>query len=253
LQEHVGDVVFVSVPVAIAKFRGRVKSNAGQRGNSFHRIAGDPHEVIRLHISASWGRDLDLLTQYRQNRNRAGVSDVLQLLSLLTLNRNARIIQNLESLGDRTGHNNGITEKGVAVGIDLQKIEPLPERNVITIQNDIFDENLNTKIVQELNKKFVQTEKIRFDVITSDLAPKTTGVRFMDGGASLDLSLQVLEIAKENLKKGGHCIIKFLPGFNEGDLFAPANELFKTVKKFRPDAIRKSSGERYLICLNKKT
>lgn len=147
-----------------------------------------------------------------------------------------------------------VGEKGIAVGVDLQKIEPFPEKNIVALQADIFDEDLNTKIVQELNTKFTQklnTNFIQFNVITSDLAPKTSGVKFMDGGASLDLSLQVLELAKSQLKKGGHCIIKFLPGFNEGDLLAPANEIFKTVRKFRPDAIRKSSGEKYLVCLNK--
>lgn len=138
-----------------------------------------------------------------------------------------------------------IGEKGLVIGIDLQDIEDLRLSNVKTYEGDIFDEELYKKIVQEngLNK---------FDLITSDLAPKTTGIPFVDGGASLDLSLQVLAVAKEWLRKGGGVVIKILPGFNEGDLLGELRKNFVQVKKYRPQAVRKSSGESYIVCLNKK-
>lgn len=138
-----------------------------------------------------------------------------------------------------------IGEKGVVIGIDLQKIEDLKLNNVKTYQGNIYDEDLYKKIVQENGLK-------TFDVITSDLAPKTTGISFVDGGASLDLNLQVLEVALKWLKKGGKMIMKILPGFNEGDLIGSLNKNFVQVKKYRPEAIRKSSGESYIICLNKR-
>ncbi|MBN2306386.1 RlmE family RNA methyltransferase [Candidatus Peregrinibacteria bacterium] len=138
-----------------------------------------------------------------------------------------------------------IGEKGLAIGIDLQKIRDLSLRNVKTYEGDVFDDELYKKIVQEngLNK---------FDLITSDLAPNTTGISFMDGGASLNLSHKVLEVAKKLLKKGGGVVIKILPGFNEGDLFGELRKNFVQVKKYRPQAIRKSSRESYIICLNKR-
>jgi len=117
-------------------------------------------------------------------------------------------------------------------------------KNVRTYAGDIFDDELNKKIVQENNIG-------KFDVITSDLAPGTSGVKFLDAGRSLDLSLKVLDIAGKYLKNGGSAVIKILPGFNEGDLIGKAKILFKTVKKFRPEAVRKSSGEKYIICLGK--
>ena len=138
-----------------------------------------------------------------------------------------------------------IGEKGLAIGIDLQKIEDLKLPNVRTYQGDINDEGLYKKIVQEngLNQ---------FDLITSDLAPKTTGIAFVDGGASLALNLMVLEVAKKYLRKEGAVIMKILPGFNEGDLVGEARKQFRLVKKFRPQAIRKTSGESYIICLGKR-
>jgi 23S rRNA (uridine2552-2'-O)-methyltransferase len=138
-----------------------------------------------------------------------------------------------------------IGEKGLAVGIDLQKIEDLELANVKTYEGDIFDNELYKKIVQENGLN-------RFDLITSDLAPKTTGIPFVDGGASLDLNLQVLEVAKSYLKKGGGVVMKILPGFNEGDLVGEARKIFGKVKKFRPKAVRKSSGESYIVCFGKK-
>jgi 23S rRNA (uridine2552-2'-O)-methyltransferase len=138
-----------------------------------------------------------------------------------------------------------IGEKGLAIGIDLQKIEDLKLQNVRTYQGDINNEELYKKIVQE-------NGLIQFDLITSDLAPKTTGIAFLDGGASLDLNLMVLEVARKYLKKGGDVVMKILPGFNEGDLVGEANKHFRLVKKFRPQAIRKTSGESYIICLDKR-
>lgn len=137
-----------------------------------------------------------------------------------------------------------IGEKGIVVGVDLQNIEPFKEDNIHSFIGDIFEDSVYKKIEEKLQVS-------EFDVITSDLAPKTSGISFMDGGASLDLSLKVLDVAKTYLKKGGNCIIKILPGFNEGDLILVANKMFKQVKKLRPEAIRKSSGESYVVCLGK--
>jgi len=138
-----------------------------------------------------------------------------------------------------------IGEKGLAIGVDLQKIEPFPEsNNIFTYIGDIFQDSIYERIAKDFNPN-------QFDVITSDLAPKTTGVAFMDGGRSLDLNLKVLDVCSKYLKKGGNAVMKILPGFNEGELVGPAKKMFKQVKKTRPRAIRKSSGESYIVCLNK--
>ncbi len=137
-----------------------------------------------------------------------------------------------------------VGEKGLVAGIDLQKIEPFKEGNIHTFQGDIFDEESVVEIFNRLKIK-------QFDLITSDLAPKTTGIKSIDGNASLELNLQVLKIAQKHLKKGGGVVMKILSGFNEGDLVGETRKLFKQVKKYRPEAIRKSSHESYLIGLKK--
>ena len=132
----------------------------------------------------------------------------------------------------------------MAVGIDLQRIEDLELSNVVTYKGDIFDEELYKKVVQENGCN-------QFDLITSDLAPKTTGIPFVDGGASLDLNLQVLEVSRRYLRRGGVAVMKMLSGFNEGDLIGEAKKNFRQIKKFRPQAVRKNSGESYIVCLGK--
>jgi len=138
-----------------------------------------------------------------------------------------------------------IGEKGLAVGIDLQEIKDLELSNVITYKGDIFDEEgveflMKTLMIQQ------------FDLITSDLAPKTTGIKSVDGHASLELNLQVLNIANKHLRKGGAVVMKILSGFNEGDLISEVRASFREVRKYRPEAIRKSSHESYIIGLSKK-
>lgn len=133
-----------------------------------------------------------------------------------------------------------VGEKGIVVGVDLQKITPFGEPNIHTFVGDVFDEKRMGEIMDQLKIK-------SFDVITSDMAPKTTGIKFVDGGASLDLNLQVLELSQKYLKSGGHVVMKILPGFDEGELMGPTKDLFKQVKKYRPPAVRGSSGESYVV------
>ncbi len=133
---------------------------------------------------------------------------------------------------------------GVAIGVDLQKIQDFEEKNIQTFQADIFDEQAIDYILDDLGVT-------RFDLLTSDLAPKTTGIKSLDGNASLALNLQVLALAKKYLRKGGNVVMKTLSGFNEGDLVGEARKMFKEVRKYRPEAIRKSSHESYVIGLAK--
>ena len=135
-----------------------------------------------------------------------------------------------------------VGNSGKVIGIDLQEIEVFKETNIQVFKGDIFDDETYRKIIEE-------TGIDQYDVITSDLAPKTTGIRFVDGGKSLELNLKVLEVCIKYLKKKGNALIKILPGFNEGDLISEAKKIFRQVKKTRPKAIRKTSGESYLVCI----
>ena len=137
-----------------------------------------------------------------------------------------------------------VGEDGLAIGLDLQKIEAFERPNIKAYTADIYDDERVEEIIKETGVK-------GFHFVTSDLAPKTTGIPSLDGNASLELNLQVLNIAKKHLRRGGGVVMKILSGFNEGDLIGQARKMFKQVRKFRPQAIRKSSHESYIICQKK--
>jgi len=137
-----------------------------------------------------------------------------------------------------------IGEKGIAIGIDLQKIEPLHLRNVKTYQGDINDPELIKKIVAE-------NHIVRFDVVTSDLAPSTSGIKDLDAGRSFLLNDQALRIALRHLKPGGHFVFKAFPGADHQKLLHEAKSYFKVIKTMKPPAVRKTSREQYIICLKK--
>ena len=88
-----------------------------------------------------------------------------------------------------------IGQRGKVVGIDIQKIDPnFGYPNIYLLQEDIFEfEKIRT---------YLDTLKIqKFDLITSDIAPSTTGITGVDQYRSVELNLAILEVAKIFLKK----------------------------------------------------
>jgi 23S rRNA (uridine2552-2'-O)-methyltransferase len=133
-----------------------------------------------------------------------------------------------------------VGEEGLVVGIDLKPIKPFKHSNMKAFEGDIFDEDIYEKIGLS-----------EFDVITSDLAPATTGIKSVDAGRSFQLNEQVLKVAENHLKKGGHVVMKAFPGADHSELIRLAKKQFKTVKPFKPEAVQKSSREVYLVGLGK--
>lgn len=137
-----------------------------------------------------------------------------------------------------------VGKKGLAVGVDLLPIKRFKLNNIVTIQADIFEE--------EMKKALKAKGFSEFNVITSDLAPKTTGIKSVDAGRSFELSNQVLNIVEQYLKKGGHVVLKLLPGVDQSELLKRIKGLFLHAKVFKPQAVRKTSREVYFIGLRKK-
>jgi len=139
-----------------------------------------------------------------------------------------------------------IGDKGLLVGVDLTPITPFKKTNVKTYVGDIFDESVYQKIAKETGHSV-------FDVITSDLAPATSGIKFVDAGRSFDLNSRALEVAKTHLKAGGHLLLKAFPGADHAKLIAEAKKLFQKVHVAKPMAVRNTSREEYIVCLRKKS
>lgn len=132
--------------------------------------------------------------------------------------------------------------EGKVIGIDL---EPVKFRSKLFtfLQKDVF----------ELTKKDFEDLGIsEFDVILSDMAPKTTGIEETDHLRSVALVLKALELCKELLKKGGAGVIKIFDGPELPKVRKEFEKIFRSVKIFRPKATRKGSKELFIIGLNRK-
>jgi 23S rRNA (uridine2552-2'-O)-methyltransferase len=139
-----------------------------------------------------------------------------------------------------------IGEKWKAVGIDIQKIDPnFGYGNIYLLQESVFEfEKIRT---------YLDTLGIgKFDVITSDIAPSTTGMTWVDQYRSIELNLAIVEVAEVFLKKWGNLILKVFVGEDVEDLIEPVKLKYQKLARFKPRACRERSFEEYFICIGKK-
>jgi 23S rRNA (uridine2552-2'-O)-methyltransferase len=91
-----------------------------------------------------------------------------------------------------------------------------------------------------------------FDVVLSDLAPSTTGVRDVDQQRSLELALTAWEWAQKLLRPGGHFLVKIFEGPGVGFLAGLLKKAFSLCRRVKPAGSRPASPELYLLGLNFK-
>lgn len=88
--------------------------------------------------------------------------------------------------------------------------------------------------------------------VLSDMAPNTSGVAMVDQAKSVELCHQVLNIGRDYLKTGGHLVLKIFEGPDVKEIDARLHELFSSVKRSKPEAVRKGSFETYFVGLGKR-
>lgn len=128
---------------------------------------------------------------------------------------------------------------GRVVGVDLNDVEPLPFPNVHVITADILREETTVRIMAHLGGYA--------DVVTSDMAPRVSGIRFRDHYLSCRLVSAGLELCRTILKPGGVYLAKVFEGEGLKDLHAELRKAFGEVKRIVPEASKKGSSEVYLL------
>ena len=132
-----------------------------------------------------------------------------------------------------------IGKEGLVIGVDIKEINNklLNLQNVKLFKKDIFD--INNLSDLEVDRKF--------DVVLSDMAPDTTGIKSVDQIRSLDLVEKVFKILPLFLKNGGNFVIKVFEG-HEAQVFLKSNkDLFRELKYFKPKSTRSVSKEFFVI------
>jgi 23S rRNA (uridine2552-2'-O)-methyltransferase len=125
------------------------------------------------------------------------------------------------------------------VGVDILPITPITHKNYHFIQGDIRSEETLLRILEISDK---------YDAVISDIAPNTTGQKFVDHQNSINLIKVVLEFTKKVLKKNGLFLFKLFDGQERENLVNDLRRIFSDVRVTRPDATRKNSFEIYIIC-----
>ncbi|MFZ4404065.1 MAG: RlmE family RNA methyltransferase [Pseudobdellovibrionaceae bacterium] len=137
-----------------------------------------------------------------------------------------------------------IGPEGRLLGVDLQPMK-VKMNNAVFIEADLNSLDLPVLFAEQGFHK-------QFDVVLSDMAPKTTGIRVTDQARSLELCELALNVAEKFLKPKGHFVCKF---FHSDDFKLLQNKIklqFQKVEALRPDSTRKNSKEIFLLGLNKK-
>lgn len=138
-----------------------------------------------------------------------------------------------------------VSPNGKVYGIDLQEIKiSLP--GVHFIQANILDIPLADLLQSE------SLDNSPFDVVMSDMAPKTTGIKLTDQMRSLELCEMALQIAKENLSPGGHFVCKLFHSSEFQSFKSQVQMHFKTVSALKPKSTRSISKEIFLVGLGRK-
>ena len=132
-----------------------------------------------------------------------------------------------------------VGKEGIVVGIDIRPINKSIQAlgNVTVYEKDIND-------VQNLEELGV-TEK--FDVVVSDMAPNTTGIKSLDQTRSLQLVEMVFYHLPNFLNENGNFVIKVFDS-HEAQVFLKAQKhLFKSYNFLKPKSTRSVSKEFFVI------
>lgn len=85
-----------------------------------------------------------------------------------------------------------------------------------------------------------------FDVVMSDMAPDTSGIRHLDQARSEALFERALELAVATLAPGGRFVGKLFQGPDFKRLIEACRAQFSTVKVMKPESSRQISIEQYI-------
>jgi 23S rRNA (uridine2552-2'-O)-methyltransferase len=133
-----------------------------------------------------------------------------------------------------------VVKNGKIISIDLKEIEPI--KNVNLIMGD-FTENETQKEI-----KNILTGKA--DVVMSDMAVNTTGIKNIDSIQTGELCKEAMIFSKNILSKQGFFISKIFMGGSFNEIIELGKKLFKDIRVFKPKSSRKDSKESFIICKN---
>ena len=133
-----------------------------------------------------------------------------------------------------------VVKSGKIISIDLKEMEKI--ENTLQIQGDFTLVDTQNQIKEYLKKKP--------DVVMSDMAVNTTGIKNIDSIQTGELCKEAMVFSKDVISEKGFFISKIFMGSTFNEIVALGKKIFKEVKVFKPKSSRKDSKESFIICKN---
>ncbi|MDA9698428.1 RlmE family RNA methyltransferase [Candidatus Pelagibacter sp.] len=133
-----------------------------------------------------------------------------------------------------------VVKSGKIISVDLKEMENI--ENTLQIQGDFTSDNTQDQIKEYLKKKP--------DVVMSDMAVNTTGIKNIDSIQTGELCKEAMVFSKDVISEKGFFISKIFMGSTFNEIVALGKKIFKEVKVFKPKSSRKDSKESFIICKN---
>ncbi len=132
-----------------------------------------------------------------------------------------------------------VGRKGSVIGIDIKPVN----KKLVHLDNI----NLYEQDVFEFDPSEFLGDNKYFDVVLSDMAPNTTGIKSVDQDRSLALVESVFELLPRMLKVEGNFVIKVFDS-NDAQVFLKSQKKrFHSFDYFKPKSTRSVSKEFFLI------
>ena len=133
-----------------------------------------------------------------------------------------------------------IVKNGKIISVDLKKMEKI--ENTTQIKGDFTTEETQDDIKNYSHKGF--------DVVMSDMAVNTTGIKNIDSIQTGELCKEAMIFSKDVISNNGFFISKIFMGGTFNEIVALGKKIFREVKVFKPKSSRKDSKESFIICKN---
>jgi len=138
-----------------------------------------------------------------------------------------------------------IGPKGRVVGVDLQPVTLALPSQVRVLTGDVFE--VSPRQLMACAAEGTAEPHSFFDLVLSDMAPKTTGIPSADAARSADLALRALALAQAVLRPGGDLLVKVFQGTRLAEVRKAFAAAFERVTLEKPAASRSESVEIFLL------
>ena len=137
-----------------------------------------------------------------------------------------------------------VGQNGLVVSVDRVPTAIGGQANIIAVEADAM--SIDPESLLDLGST------TGFDAVVSDMAPRTSGHRFVDQSRSFELFQRALEIARATCRPGGNFAGKIFHGGEFDNARSSVRDLFGRVRAIRPASVRSHSFEIYLVGLGRR-